>query len=68
MKVRSELEESQDKNKMRIAGEKEITLKFNDEEVMLKPFVEDMIKGAVLGMVKALKGYDEDTDITIEIK
>ncbi|MGI6721367.1 MAG: hypothetical protein ACOX4I_02230 [Anaerovoracaceae bacterium] len=53
---------------MRIAGEKEITLKFNDEEVMLKPFVEDMIKGAVLGMVKALKGYDEDTDITIEIK
>ena len=53
---------------MKVAGEKEISVKFNGEEVPMKPFVEDIIKGSVIGMMKALKGYEEDADITIEIK
>lgn len=53
---------------MKIAGEKDIVVKFNGEDVPLAPFVEDMIKGAVIGMMQALKGYEEGADITIEIK
>ncbi|MEA4923096.1 MAG: hypothetical protein VB031_06965 [Eubacteriaceae bacterium] len=53
---------------MKKAGEKEITLKFNGKDVPMVPFVEEVIKGSVLGMVKALKGYEEGVDITIEIK
>ncbi|MGI6737499.1 MAG: hypothetical protein ACOX41_09375 [Anaerovoracaceae bacterium] len=53
---------------MKEAGEKEITLRFDGEEVPMVPFVEDILKGAVLGMVRSLKGYEEGVDVTIEIK
>ncbi len=53
---------------MKEAGEKEITLKFNGEEVPMVPFVENIIRGSIIGMVQALKGYEEGADITIEIK
>lgn len=53
---------------MKVAGEKDIIIKFNGEEVPLKPFVEDIIKGSVMGMVQALRGYEEGMDVTIEVK
>lgn len=53
---------------MKDAEEQELTLQFNGEEIPMAPFVEEMVKGAVLGMVRALKGYEEGADITIEIK
>ena len=53
---------------MKTAGEKEITMKFDGEDVPMAPFIEEMVSGVILGMVKALKGYEEEMDITIEIK
>lgn len=53
---------------MRDAEEQELTLRFNGEEVPMAPFVENLVKGTVLGLVQALKGYEEGADITIEIK
>ena len=53
---------------MKVAGEKEISVKFNGEEIPMVPFVENIIKGSVIGMIQALKGYEEGADITIEIK
>ena len=53
---------------MKVAGEKEITLKFNGEDVPLAPFAESIVKGTIIGMVQTLKGYEEGADITIEIK
>jgi len=53
---------------MKEAGEKDIIIKFNGEEIPLAPFVENIVKGSVIGMMQALKGYEEGADITIEIK
>lgn len=53
---------------MKEAGEKDLIVKFNGEEVPLVPFLEELIKGSVIGMMQALKGYEEGADITIEIK
>ena len=53
---------------MKEAGEKDIIVKFNGEEIPRVPFVENIIKGSVIGMMQALKGYEEGADITIEIK
>ncbi len=53
---------------MKEAGEKDVTLKFNGEDVPMAPFVEGIIKETVLGLVKTLKGYEEGMDISIEIK
>lgn len=53
---------------MKEAGEKDIIVKFNGEEIPMVPFVENIIKGSVIGMMQALKGYEEGADITIEIK
>jgi len=53
---------------MKEAGEKDIIVKFNGEEIPMVPFVENIIKGSVVGMMQALKGYEEGADITIEIK
>ena len=47
---------------------KDIIVKFNGEEIPMVPFVENIIKGSVIGMMQALKGYEEGADITIEIK
>ena len=53
---------------MKEAGEKDIIVKFNGDEISMVPFVENIIKGSVVGMMQALKGYEEGADITIEIK
>lgn len=53
---------------MKEAGEKDIIVKFNGEEIPMVPFVENIIKGSVIGMMQALKGYEEGADITIEIR
>lgn len=53
---------------MKTAGEKEVTLKFNGEDVSLAPFIENMLKNLVIAMASALKGYKEGMDITVEIK
>ena len=53
---------------MKEAGEKDLVLKFDGEDVPMVPFVEGIIKETVLGLVKTLKGYEEGADITIEIK
>lgn len=53
---------------MKEAGEKDLILKFDGQEVPMMPFVESMVKETVLGLVKSLKGYEEGMDISIEIK
>ncbi|MBQ9014652.1 MAG: hypothetical protein IJ109_00895 [Firmicutes bacterium] len=53
---------------MKEAGEKDLVLKFNGEDVPMVPFVEAIIQETVLGLVKTLKGYEEGMDVTIEIK
>ena len=56
------------KRNMKTAGEKEITMKFDGEDVPMQPFIEEIVSNVVLGMVRALKGYEEGMDVTIEIK
>lgn len=53
---------------MKKAGEKDIIVKFNGEDIPMVPFVENIIRGSVIGMMQALKGYEEGADITIEIR
>ncbi|MBQ6400964.1 MAG: hypothetical protein IJI20_01615 [Firmicutes bacterium] len=53
---------------MKEAGEKDIVVRFNGEDVPMVPFVENIIRGSIIGMMQALKGYEEGADITIEIK
>lgn len=53
---------------MKEAGEKDLILQFNDEDVPMVPFVEAIIKETVLGLVKSLKGYEDGVDITIQVK
>ena len=53
---------------MKEAGEKEIILKFNGEDVSMVPFVEGILKETVIGLVRTLKGYEEGMDVTIELK
>ena len=53
---------------MKEAGEKDLVLKFNGEDVPMVPFVESILKETVLGLVKSLKGYEEGMDVTIELK
>ena len=52
---------------MKKAENKEITVKFNGEEIVLVPFMEEMIKETITGMMSTLKGYEEDCDIEIAI-
>ena len=53
---------------MKEAGEKELILQFEGEDVPMVPFVEAIVKETVLGLVKTLKGYEEGMDIRIEIR
>lgn len=53
---------------MKEAGEKDLILKFNGEDVPMVPFVESILRETVLGLVKSLKGYEEGMDVTIELK
>jgi hypothetical protein len=53
---------------MKEAGEKDLVLKFDGEDVPMVPFVEGIIKETVLGLVKTLKGYEDGMNVTIELK
>lgn len=53
---------------MKMSGEKETTVRFNGEEISMVPFVEDMVRETLIGMMSALKGYEEGCDIEISIK
>ena len=53
---------------MKEAGEKDLVLKFDGEDVPMVPFVEGIIKETILGLVKTLKGYEEGMNVTIELK
>lgn len=53
---------------MKNAKDPEITLTFDGKDVPMVPFVEDIIKESILGMVKTLKGYEEGMEVKIEIK
>lgn len=46
----------------------ELEVRFGDEELQILPFVKEMIGNSIIGMMEALKGYEEDKDITITIK
>ena len=46
---------------------RELKLYFNDEEVSMVPFVEDIIRASVLGIVGELRGYEEGVKIRIEL-
>lgn len=53
---------------MKKAGEKEVVVRFDGEEISMVPFVEDMVRETLVGMMSALKGYEEGCDIEISIK
>lgn len=53
---------------MKVAGEREVSLTFDGKEVELVPFVEDIIKGALIGIVKELKGYEDGAEVVIKLK
>lgn len=46
---------------------RELKLYFDGEEVPMVPFVESIIRASILGIVGELKGFEEDTKITIEL-
>lgn len=47
--------------------ERELKLYFDGEEVPMVPFVESIIRASILGIVGELKGFEENTKITIEL-
>lgn len=46
----------------------DIEVKIGDKEMSMLPFVKEIVGNSILGMLKALKGYEEDQDIVITIK
>ncbi|MDY5607558.1 MAG: hypothetical protein SPF55_06785 [Lentihominibacter sp.] len=46
----------------------DIEVKIGDKEMSMLPFVKEIVGNAIIGMLKALKGYEEDQDIVITIK
>ncbi len=47
--------------------ERTLKLYFDGEEVSMVPFVEAIIRASVLGIVGELKGFNEDTEVRIEL-
>lgn len=47
--------------------DRELKLYFDGQEVPMVPFVESLIKSTLLGMMSELKGFEENTKITIEL-
>ena len=47
--------------------ERVLKLTFDGEEVPMVPFVESLIRSTILGMMKELKGFEENTKIKIEL-
>lgn len=48
--------------------EYDIEVKIGDKEMAMLPFVKEIVGNSILGMLEALKGYEEDKDIVITIK
>ncbi|MDZ4182235.1 MAG: molybdopterin-guanine dinucleotide biosynthesis protein B [Candidatus Cloacimonadaceae bacterium] len=49
-------------------GQKELRLYINDREIVIVPFVQDLLKDVVCAMTDKLKGIDPGGNIRIEIK
>jgi len=47
---------------------KDLTLMVNGAQVPLKPFVEDALRGVVLGFVRSLKGVGEPRTVELELR
>lgn len=45
-----------------------LTIAVNGERFPLKPFLADMIRGALVGIMKPLRGYNEGDEVVIEFK
>lgn len=50
--------------------EKEYTVEveFDGKPVPMVPFVQDVIKGVVLGLMRTMHGYTSDTEVKIVVK
>ncbi|MCI7146404.1 MAG: hypothetical protein MR991_08210 [Clostridiales bacterium] len=46
----------------------ELEVKIGDKELDMLPFVKELVGNSIIGMMEALKGYEEDKDITVTIK
>lgn len=44
-----------------------VSLKINNEKIIMVPFVQNLIRNAVLGIVSELDGYQKDVDIKIHL-
>ena len=49
-------------------SEYEVTLTLDGEEVSMMPFIEDILRDVVLGVVSNLKGYEEGQEVLVWIK
>ncbi len=50
-----------------IISQSDIKLKINDKEINMVPFVQKILKNAILGVVSELDGYTSGGTITIDI-
>lgn len=48
--------------------EKSVELYFDGEAVPMMPFIEEILYNITHGMVSALKGYEEGSEVVIKIK
>lgn len=46
----------------------DIEVKIGDKKIGMLPFVKEIVGNSIIGMLKALKGYEEGEDIVITIK
>ena len=51
-----------------VLKQKTVTLKMDGKEIVMVPFVQNILKNAVLGVVQELKGYRKGGRITIEFR
>ena len=49
-------------------SEYEVTLTIDGEEISMMPFVEDILRDVVLGVVSNLKGYEEGKEVLLWIR
>lgn len=48
--------------------EYDIEIKIGDKDIDMLPFVKQIVGNSIIGMLEALKGYEDDKDIVIKIK
>jgi hypothetical protein len=53
-----------------VSNEKEIelTLKVDDQEIVIGPFVQEIVSSGILGMIGSLKGVDDPKKVEILIE